>query len=282
MADAALRLQVLQTAAAAPALARALTASSGAASLQLARLIMLGGPDGLESGGTFHRFVNLEEDFTAVASGCAQRSALELMRTCLAILPPTAAGIVAAASSDPSLILKGLISERPVATQHWNAPPRALPANDTALGGSLAVPAYQPLPNYPFVNIGPAPAPLPPPAAEVLPTRFTLLRHGFRIQRHTRLDACNLPRLRELLEQSFGRRLDGGYFDRLRALERTGGIEIIVAGDYQGAVIVTHEPVPGADWRLPYLDKFAVLPAAQGTGMADILWAQLRRACPAC
>ncbi|KAJ2771448.1 Amino-acid acetyltransferase, mitochondrial, partial [Coemansia nantahalensis] len=63
---------------------------------------------------------------------------------------------------------------------------------------------------------------------------------------------------------------------------RTDGVEIIVAGDYQGAVIVTHELVPGAHWRVPYLDKFAVLPAAQGTGMADILWAQLRRACPAC
>ncbi|KAJ1728426.1 Amino-acid acetyltransferase, mitochondrial [Coemansia biformis] len=290
MADAALRVQVLEMSVAAPALARALALSSspqhamagsgGAFSLLLARLILLGGPDGLAGDSTFHRFVNLEEDYAEVAGSCHQQQALELMRTCLGILPPTAAGIVAAASSDPSLVLKGLISERPVATQHWNAAHRAQRASDAARRSRLAAPAYQPLSSYPFVKIGAVPA--PPQPAEEPPTRFTLLRHGFRIQRHARLDACNLPRLRVLLEQSFGRTLDGGYFDRLRALERAGGIDVIVAGDYEGAVVVTHEPIPGSDRHLPYLDKFAVLPSAQGTGMADILWAQLRRACPTC
>ncbi|KAJ2119737.1 Amino-acid acetyltransferase, mitochondrial, partial [Coemansia sp. RSA 921] len=97
-----------------------------------------------------------------------------------------------------------------------------------------------------------------------------------------KLDTCNVPRLRSLLESSFKRTLDAGqYFERLRQLQSAGGVEIIVAGDYQGAVIVTHEAVAGAE-SLPYLDKFAVLPSAQGTGMADILWAQLRRTCPSC
>ncbi|KAJ2764663.1 Amino-acid acetyltransferase, mitochondrial, partial [Coemansia nantahalensis] len=247
MADAALRMQMVPTAAAAVALARALALSSsaqhamagsgGAFSLLLARLILLGGPDGVESDGAFHRFVNLEEDYAAVAHGCARPDTLELMRTCLAILPPTAAGIVAAASSDPSLVLKGLISERPVATLHRTAALRAQRSADAAKRSHLASPAYQPLPNYPFVSIGPAVRPQPAPVVEEPPTRFTLLRHGFQIRRHTQLDACNLPRLRELLEQSFGRTLDGAYFDRLRALERTDGVEIIVAGDYQGAVI---------------------------------------------
>ncbi|KAJ2785607.1 Amino-acid acetyltransferase, mitochondrial [Coemansia javaensis] len=303
MADAALQVRVLETAPAAEALARGLALSSstqhamagsgGAFSLLLARLILLGDADGLADGATFHRFVNLEEDHARVAQACAQPDALALMRTCLAILPPTAAGIVASVRSDPSLVLKGLISERPVATQHRSAAQRAAAASAAASAASAATaaaasaPSYRPLPNYPFVNVGPArtqpqpqPQPQPPVEAEP-PTRFTLLRHGFRIQRHTRVDACDLPRLRGLLEQSFGRTLDGAYFDRLRGLEAAGGIEVIVAGDYQGAVIVTHEPVPGAR-PLAYLDKFAVLPAAQGTGMADILWAQLRRACPAC
>ncbi|KAJ2161044.1 Amino-acid acetyltransferase, mitochondrial [Coemansia sp. RSA 552] len=302
MADAALRVQTLETKQAAPALARALALSSstqhamagsrGEFSLLLARLILLGNADGLTSadGGSFHRFINLEEDYSEIAAaGCKQADSLELMRTCLDILPPTAAGIVASVNSDPPLVLKGLISERPVSTQHKSAAQRVQrdrgSAHQKPEHSRLAVPSYQPLASYPFVRIGndhAGGALGAQPAAET-PTQFTLLRHGFRIARYTSVDACNLPRLRGLLESSFKKTLDGGrYFDRLRALERSGGIEIIVAGDYQGAVVATHEPIPGSDQTLPYLDKFAVHPSAQGTGMADILWTQLRRACPSC
>ncbi|KAJ2378486.1 Amino-acid acetyltransferase, mitochondrial, partial [Coemansia sp. RSA 2611] len=300
MADSALQVKVLKTPLAAPALARALALSTstqhamagsrGEFSLLLARLILLGRHDGLTNGdeSVFHRFINLEEDYREMAAGCKQTGQLDLMRTCLGILPPTAAGIVASVDSDPSLVLKGLISERPVSTQHKSAAQRVQRDRDAAQRklqrSRLAVPDYKPLPNYPFVRVGgslgAATVPQEPVAT---PTQFTLLRHGFQIQRHNKVDSCNLPRLRGLLESSFKRTLDGGqYFDRLRALESAGGIEIIIAGDYQGAVIVTHEPLPSSDTHLPYLDKFAVLPSAQGTGMADILWAQLRRACPSC
>ncbi|KAJ2807400.1 Amino-acid acetyltransferase, mitochondrial [Coemansia guatemalensis] len=301
MADSSLRVQVLRTQAAAPALARALAQSTspqqamagsrGEFSLLLARLILLGNSDGLTStdGEAFHRFVNLEEDYgDLAAAGCRQAETLDLMRICLGILPPTAAGIVASVDSDPSLVLKGLISERPVGTQHKSAAQRLQRDRNAALRGlnhtQSTVPSYKPLPNYPFVKIGSdRNAASASNAAAQPPTRFTLLRHGFRIQRHKSVDTCDLPRLRALLESSFKRTLDGdSYFDRLRALEKRGGIEIIIAGDYQGAVVATHEPLPGSDKPLPYLDKFAVLPTAQGTGMADILWAQLRRACPSC
>ncbi|KAJ2083781.1 Amino-acid acetyltransferase, mitochondrial [Coemansia sp. RSA 988] len=301
MADSSLRVQVLRTQAAAPALARALAQSTspqqamagsrGEFSLLLARLILLGNSDGLTStdGEAFHRFINLEEDYADLAAvGCQQAETLDLMRVCLGILPPTAAGIVASVNSDPSLVLKGLISERPVGTQHKSAAQRLQRDRNAALRGldhnQSAMPSYKPLSNYPFVKIGSdRDASLVSSKETQPPTRFTLLRHGFRIQRHKSVDTCDLPRLRALLESSFKRTLDGGgYFDRLRALEKRGGIEIIIAGDYQGAVVATHESLPTSDKPLPYLDKFAVLPTAQGTGMADILWAQLRRACPSC
>ncbi|KAJ2453279.1 Amino-acid acetyltransferase, mitochondrial [Coemansia sp. RSA 2336] len=301
MADSTLQVKVLKTQLAAPALARALSLSTSAQhamagsqgefSLLLARLILLGTSDGLTSAdnSVFHRFVNLEEDYREIAVDCKQTETLDLMRTCLGIMPPTAAGIVASLNSDPSLVLKGLISERPVSTQHKSAAQRIQHDRDMEKRRQLqhkklAVPNYQPLASYPYVNIGkPASSSNEQADSVPTPTQFTLLRHGFRIERHTTVDTCDLPRLRSLLESSFKRTLDGGrYFDRLRALENAGGMEIIIAGDYQGAVIVTHEPLPGSQKYLPYLDKFAVLPSAQGTGMADILWTQLRRTCPSC
>ncbi|KAI8323384.1 DUF619-domain-containing protein [Martensiomyces pterosporus] len=317
VADSSLRLQVLNMSSSATALASALASSTssympmagtkGEFSLLLARLIYLGKNNGISSGeGAFQRFVNLEEDYSEIADSCKQSDTLQLMRVCLGIFPPTAAGIVASVYSDPSLVMKGLISERPVSTQHLNAAHKALgKASSAENSGKRALdehgrPSYKPLANYPFVNVGagnsrraPAFAESSKVAANVEPTQFTLLRHGFRIQRHTSLDTCDLPRLRALLESSFKRTLDGSrYFDRLRERASDGGIQIIVAGDYQGAVIVTHEPIPRSSTssaagrscieHLPYLDKFAVAPSVQGTGMADILWAQLRRACANC
>ncbi|KAJ2780042.1 Amino-acid acetyltransferase, mitochondrial [Coemansia interrupta] len=303
VASAALQVQVLGADKAAPALAQALALSTstrrpmagsqGAFSLLLARLIMLGSTDGISAtDGTFHRFVNLQEDYGEILQGCRHKETLGLMRTCLGILPPTAAGIVASVHSDPSLVMKGLISERPVGTQHQSAAQRVRKQEEEAERrharlGRQGVPDYRPLASYPFARVGRddavlASEPGGSPQSTEPPTQFTLLRHGFSIQRHTTLDTCDLPRLRALLESSFKRTLAGGpYFDRLRRLSSAGGIEIIVAGDYQGAVIVTYEPL-GAGASLPYLDKFAVLPSVQGTGMADILWAQLRRACPRC
>ncbi|KAJ2589492.1 Amino-acid acetyltransferase, mitochondrial, partial [Coemansia sp. RSA 1797] len=212
MADAELQVKVLKPRVAAAAVARALAQSTstqhamagsgGAFSLLVARLILLGGADGLTGeGNVFHRFVNLEEDYAEVAAACAQPDVLELMRTCLAILPPTAAGIVASVDSDPSLVLKGLISERPVATQQ-----RARRNQGVAQQGQAVrragIPSYRPLPSYPFVDIGVRDVAKTADVVEA-PTQFTLLRHGFQIQRHKKLDTCNVPRLRSLLESSF-------------------------------------------------------------------------------
>ncbi|KAJ2517283.1 Amino-acid acetyltransferase, mitochondrial [Coemansia sp. RSA 2049] len=328
VADSSLHVNVLDTNQAAPAMTRALAISAlprdgvtdadgsppmpgsgGQFSLLLARLVLLSGrTDGLcANDGSFHRFVNLEEDYASIEQQCRDRATLQLMRTCLAILPPTTAGIVASVHSDPSLVLKGLISERPVGepVPRRGAAGTASPqsSRDSISSSNaaqqqqqqrrLSVPDYKPIAEYPFVKIGEeekaavVPAALP---TSTRPGRFTLLRHGFRIQRHTSVNTCSQTRLRELLEASFGRQLDSErYFERLRALESQGGIEIIIAGNYQGAVVVTYENISKQDngntglrSHLPYLDKFAVLPSVQGTGMADILWAQLRRACPSC
>lgn len=233
VADPQLRLHTIDAKRkAVPAMAQALV-NRNQLSLNIARLVLLGSEPGIISDNNeVQRFVNLEEDYGKLEGS----ETLELMRTCLGILPPTSTGIVASVCSDPGIIMKGLMSEKP---------PPPLMANSKS-------------------------------------SQFTLLRHGFRIHRYRFLDKpLSLPQLRSLLERSFGRKLDGGrYFERLR--QECHSFEIIVAGNYQGAVIVTYERCPHTNRLLPYLDKFAVSPDVQGTGMADILWEQLKQTCPGC
>jgi amino-acid N-acetyltransferase len=95
----------------------------------------------------------------------------------------------------------------------------------------------------------------------------------------------NFPKLLDLIEDSFRRKLDAHhYLDRIRG--RVAGL--IVAGDYEGGAICTWETPPniGGDLPLdspmwvPYLDKFAVLTSSQGSGgVADIVWGALTRSC---
>lgn len=93
----------------------------------------------------------------------------------------------------------------------------------------------------------------------------------------------NFPRLVDLIEDSFRRKLDARhYLDRIRG--RVAGI--IIAGDYEGGAICTWEtppsapnsPIPASPIWIPYLDKFAVLTSSQGSGgVADIVWGALTR-----
>jgi len=90
----------------------------------------------------------------------------------------------------------------------------------------------------------------------------------------------NLPRLVNLIEDSFGRTLDVDHY-----LKRVNGnlAGIIIAGEYEGGAILTWENPPGTtdpERRVPYLDKFAVLRKSQGAGgVADIVFNAMVRDC---
>lgn len=96
----------------------------------------------------------------------------------------------------------------------------------------------------------------------------TLVRRGERVQRATRWDELELPRLRALIESSFGRALVADYF------ERTPLLRAYVSENYRTAVILTE--VDG----VPYLDKFAVLEDAQGEGLGRAVWQVMREETP--
>lgn len=97
----------------------------------------------------------------------------------------------------------------------------------------------------------------------------TLIRRGEKVLRFTSWDGIDLPRMRVLIESSFGRRLVDDYF------ERTAPLRVYVSENYRAAVILTVAE------GLTYLDKFAVLDEAQGEGLGRAVWQIMREENPA-
>jgi hypothetical protein len=92
----------------------------------------------------------------------------------------------------------------------------------------------------------------------------TLVKRGTPIVRHDSYAGLDIPRLRALVDASFGRVLVPEFFER-------PPLAIYLDEQYRGAAIV----LPGQ--AAPYLSKFAVEPQAQGEGMGNDLWQALTR-----
>ncbi|KAI9781382.1 MAG: Amino-acid acetyltransferase, mitochondrial [Candelina submexicana] len=98
--------------------------------------------------------------------------------------------------------------------------------------------------------------------------------------------SIDLPRLVQLIEDSFNRKLDVQKYLK-RVNDRIAGV--VIAGEYEGGALLTWETPPGVvddeseTTRLrmvPYLDKFAVLKRSQGAGgVADIVFTAMVRTC---
>jgi bifunctional N-acetylglutamate synthase/kinase len=97
----------------------------------------------------------------------------------------------------------------------------------------------------------------------------TLVKLGERVQKYTKWEQLDLPRLRTLIESSFGRTLVDDYF------ERTELFRAYVSENYRAAIILTSETAG------IYLDKFAVLDDAQGEGLGRAVWLEMREENPA-
>lgn len=102
----------------------------------------------------------------------------------------------------------------------------------------------------------------------------TLIRKGLPIRVIRGFENIDQTKMKNLLEQSFNKTLDhASFFHRLQNSLRF----VILAGDYQGAAIVTNEGTQEVvEQEIVYLDKFAVLPSLQGEGIVDFLWGALR------
>ncbi|KAI8065400.1 uncharacterized protein B0P05DRAFT_476148 [Gilbertella persicaria] len=110
-------------------------------------------------------------------------------------------------------------------------------------------------------------------AAQINQKKTTVLRHGIKINTFHDLGDLNLNRLTSLLEASFQRKVNTeAFYSRLDKVLAGA----IIAGDYEGAVIMTDEkPDPSSSRSHAYLDKFAIAPSSQGIGLTDILWKRM-------
>ena len=92
----------------------------------------------------------------------------------------------------------------------------------------------------------------------------TLIRKGERIIELREFDEATRAQTAALLEQSFQRRLKPGYFDEIP-------LELALASESFGAMAIVLRGIDG----IPYLDKFAVTPEAQGAGLGAAVWQAL-------
>ncbi|OMH82813.1 Amino-acid acetyltransferase, mitochondrial [Zancudomyces culisetae] len=219
---------------------------------------------------------------------------LRLANACLALLPPTSSCVITSASIDPSTAVKSFFAEKP--SQMYLEPYSQANINRNLISSSQHNEKSNTMGTYRVFGLHNPPEKDDPSVIDdSTPAKYTLLRSGFSVTFYDSLTTVDLDRLFELLEASFGKKLDReGYTNRLKELERTSGISIIVVGDYLGASIITleqckntHPPLSPeqsikAPYFYPYLDKFAVSPKAQGTGIADILWNKMVQLYPFC
>jgi acetylglutamate kinase len=96
----------------------------------------------------------------------------------------------------------------------------------------------------------------------------TLVRRGDKVRVYDSFETLDVPRLRDLLEACFQRKLDENYFAK-KAVHR-----IYLADSYRATAIITR----GAE--IPYLDKFAVTAQAQGAGVGGSIWARMKDETP--
>lgn len=102
----------------------------------------------------------------------------------------------------------------------------------------------------------------------------TLISRGERVFAHPTLATLDVPRVYALLAAAFGAPLPPGFLESLAAAGRLK--RVYVTEEYRGAAVVLH-----ADGQLlgaasvSYLDKFAVLPSAQGDKLGEVLWKAL-------
>jgi acetylglutamate kinase len=92
----------------------------------------------------------------------------------------------------------------------------------------------------------------------------TLIKRGSAVERHTSYASLDMPRLKQLLEASFGKELLPSFFE-------LPPLAVYLDASYRGAAIV-HDAYPA-----PYLSKFAVQPEAQGEGIGRDIWEVLMR-----
>ncbi|KAI7853526.1 hypothetical protein BDC45DRAFT_441932 [Circinella umbellata] len=212
-----------------------------------AKIVVINNEGGIinhEQPGTAHSLINVQEEYDAIVSAFDENKTWQQRY-------PTAI--------DNLEMIRDCLSDLPTSSSAIIVPTSSLPS---ALIANLVTdkPLYSSsLPNRDIQRVN--------------KLRTTVLRNGIKIRNYDNVDDLDLEKLTRLLQASFQKKLDEkGFYDRLRKVLAGA----IIAGDYEGAVIMTKEGTGGHY----YLDKFAIAPTSQGIGLTDILWKRMCDAYP--
>lgn len=243
----------------------------------------LGGIPSVERNGA-HVYVNLTQEldditaelhlgFIDPTSREINLSNLRAMDQALTTLPPTATGLittpeVASLSSSRNPIIYNILTDRPILSPSLPVIRERTPSISTTI------------------------------LRKGMPVLMIKSAHGIDLLKESKVGTLDLNRLWDLVEDSFGRKLDvDKYLKRING--KVAGV--IIAGDYEGAAIITWEEPPKPkesesnapviiseldriyqaaenhakrqNKRIAYLDKFAVRSSSQGAaGVADVLF----------
>ncbi|KAI9324434.1 hypothetical protein DFJ73DRAFT_872657 [Zopfochytrium polystomum] len=237
-----------------------------------------------------HQFKEEQDAADTPNVAASSKEELETVSTVLSALPPSSSAIIAAADR-PSDLLANLLTDKPPSAVHIGSIGSRVTASNhaspirTARGhhsrADTSAPSSQPHPVSINSNLFAAlranklsssedeQAPYFVGAFSAPPT---VLRLGLTLQVHRKLDTLDRTKLDSLLEASFRKKLhQDAFWERMSLVMDS----VIVAGDYDGAAIVTAEQPGFGSAPVFYLDKFAVAPTRQGIGVADIVWKRL-------
>lgn len=284
--------------------------SEAAIDASLDRIIMLdplGGMPSEQREDKAHVFINLEQEYDDIIAELGDRPAsehylrnIDILRSCLNLLPPASSALLISPEEAATVSRSTEKADSIGITTRRQKNPliHNLLTNKPMISSSL------PVARLPAAGIS-----LPSISAPESPTRSTLVKRGMPVvmvpdprkhpwtppkpgEKTISLENhpdINLPRLVDLIEDSFRRPLDVKHY--LKRIEnRIAGV--IIAGEYEGGAILTWEMPPHLSSEtsspqdydpsrlVPYLDKFAVLQRSQGSsGVADVVFQCMVRSC---
>ena len=93
----------------------------------------------------------------------------------------------------------------------------------------------------------------------------TLIRRGEPINQYSSWQQIDCDKLKLLIENSFGKKLDDDYF------KKTKLFKAYITDSYRAAAILTEEN------GIPHLDKYAVADDAKGEGLGRAVWTTMRK-----
>ncbi len=96
----------------------------------------------------------------------------------------------------------------------------------------------------------------------------TLVKHGYRVNQFQSPNPEIQSQFKLIIESSFDGSLDNNFF------ENSGDLKIFMTSCQRATIAISN------DFKVPYMDKFGVIPEAKGEGLGAGVWHEMRKTYP--